>query len=437
MTDKKIIKPRKLAGFRDFFAEDCLLRQKIAQIMENVFKSFGYDPIENPALEYAQILRGKAGEEEKLGYYFKDKGDRKIGLRYDQTVPLARFVAEYPNLPQPFKRYQLQKVWRADKPQKGRYREFYQFDFDIVNSDTILADAETCQILYQTMKTLGFVDFIIKINNRQILTSFTEYLGICTALKSRIFRTIDKLSKIGLEAVKNELVSLKIKQAIIAKIINLISIKGSNQEILFKLKIKLENVKSGQEAIKQLEKMLNLLKIMDIEEQYLQIDPFMVRGLDYYTGVIFEVIADKTSKLSVGGGGRYDQLMSLFSKKQIPAIGIGWGFDRLVDLIKERKIIKIKKTSTQILVTIFSAEYLEKSIKIANQLRKQGLAIEIYLNPKEKLNKQFKYADKKGIPYVIILGPDEVKANKITIKNMKTGKQTTLPKKEMLSFNFL
>ena len=159
MTKPKIIKPRKLAGFRDFLAEDSLLRQKIAQIMTSVFKSFGYDPLENPALEYAQILKGKAGEEEKLGYFFKDKGGREIVLRYDQTVPLARFVAEYPNLSQPFKRYQLQKVWRADKPQKGRYREFYQFDFDIINSNSLLADAETSQILYETMKALGFKDF--------------------------------------------------------------------------------------------------------------------------------------------------------------------------------------------------------------------------------------------------------------------------------------
>jgi len=433
MKKKKIIKPQTLKGFRDFPPEDKLLRNKVAKIMEGVFQKFGYDPIENPALEYAKVLRGKAGEEEKLGYFFKDQGGREIGLRYDQTIPLARFVAQYPDLPQPFKRYQLQKTWRADKPQKGRYREFYQFDFDIVNSGSRLADAEVAQILYETMNALGFKKFVIKINNRKILISFSQYLGTPPKATVKVLRAIDKLSKIGIEGVKQELQKLKLETKTIDKIISLISIKGTSEQILKELKDKLKNIKRATEGIKELKTVFSYLKMIDIKGKYFQLDPCMVRGLDYYTGIIYEIDVIEGNIGSVGGGGRYDNLIGIFTGKKIPATGIGWGFERLVDLIKERKMIKTPKTVTQVLVTIFSSNLEENSIKTASQLRKAKINTEVYLDPQAKLNKQLKYADKKGIPWVIIIGPEEVKENLVVLKNMETGKQEKLTLTQLIN----
>ena len=430
---QKTIKPQTLKGFRDFPPEDKLLRNKVAKIMEKVFQSFGYDPIENPALEYAEILRGKVGEEEKLAYFFKDQGGREIGLRYDQTIPLARFVAQYPDLPQPFKRYQLQKTWRADKPQKGRYREFYQFDFDIVNSDSRLADAEVARILYETMNALGFKKFVIKINNRKILISLAKYMGTPEKYSPKILRAIDKLSRIGIEGVEQELQKLKLEAKTIDKITSLISIKGTNEQILKKLKDKLKNIKEAAEGIKELEAVFGYLKMMDIKEKYFQLDLCMVRGLDYYTGIIYEIDVIEGNIGSVGGGGRYDNLIGMFTGKKIPATGIGWGFERLVDLIKERKMIKAPKTVTQVLVTIFSPNLQEKSIQAANQLRKAKINTELYLDPQTKLNKQLKYADKKGIPWVIIIGPEEVKEKVVVLKNMASGKQEKLTLKKTIT----
>jgi len=428
------ITPQTLKGFRDFLPEDMLLRQKIAEIMRQVFERFGYDPIENPALEYAKILQGKAGREEKLGYYFKDRGGREVGLRFEQTIPLARFVAQYQDkLPFPFKRYQLQKVWRADKPQRGRYREFYQFDFDIVGPNTRLADAEVGQILYQTMIELGFKDFYIRLNNRKILKAYAEYLGEPAERMASLYRAVDKLKKIGPEAVKKELENSGFDEQIINKISLTIlrSNKSANENLLEQLKNSFKNIPIALEGVKETKTVLDLLKTAGVDEKYFHVDPAMVRGLDYYTGIIFEVEVVEGGIGSVGGGGRYDELLGILAKKEIAATGIGWGFERLVDIIKERKMIVIPKTSAQVLVTIFSPELLEKSTKLANQLRAGGINTEIYLDPEKDLRKQLEYANKKGIPYSIILGSQEIETGQVTVKNMKTGQQTTINTSEI------
>jgi len=406
--------------------------------MRAVFERFGYDPIENPALEYAEILQGKAGQEEKLGYYFKDRGGRGVGLRFEQTIPLARFVAQYQNeLPFPFKRYQLQKVWRADKPQKGRYREFYQFDFDIVGPNTRLADAEIGQILYQTMIELGFKDFYVRLNNRKILRAYAEYLGKPGEKIATLYRTVDKLEKIGPKAVKKELDKAGFDEKLINKIslTMLRSDESTNETLLEQLKNSFKDVPLALEGIEETEAILELLKIVGIDEKYFRFDPTMVRGLDYYTGIIFEVEVVEGGIGSVGGGGRYDGLLGIFAEREIAATGIGWGFERLIDIIKKRRMLEVPRTNAQVLVTIFpqknsrlsTTNYQLSSLKLANQLRAEGINAEIYLDPAKDLRKQLDYANKKGIPYAIILGPQEIEKGQVTIKNMETGKQKLVP----------
>ncbi|MFW6143756.1 MAG: histidine--tRNA ligase [Patescibacteria group bacterium] len=420
-----IQQPQTLKGFRDFLPEEMLLREKVAEIMKKVFQRFGYDPLENPALEYAEVLRGKAGEEEQLAYFFRDLGEREVGLRYDQTVPLARFIAEHQNeITFPFKRYQLQKVWRADKPQKGRYREFYQFDFDIVGPATRMADAEVAQILYQTMRKLGFKNFRIRINNRKILAAYAQYLGTPKEKMSSIYRAIDKLKKIGKEGVARELEKTELNPAAIENILTTILRENStNEEILDKLKKEFANTEKAQKGLAEIEEVLALLKPSSVPPESFYFDPSMVRGLDYYTGIIFEVEVTEENIGSVGGGGRYDNLLGMFTNQEIAATGIGWGFERLIDIIKEKKLMTVPKTNSKVLVTIFSPDLTKKSLEVANYLRNNNINTEIYLEPGENLRDQLSYASDKKIPYAVIIGPKEQERNLVTIKNLKTRKQ--------------
>jgi histidyl-tRNA synthetase len=392
-----MINPQTLKGFRDFLPLEAKKRQYVINILKKVFESYGFEPLETPALEYEEILMGKYGEEgDKLMYRFEDNGKRKVALRYDQTVPLARVVAQYQNeLPMPFKRYQIQNVWRADNTQKGRYREFLQCDADIVGSSSPSADSETVSLALKTLNALGFKNFTVLINSRKIL----EKSGATQSL-IRILDKQDKLSKDDF-----------------LKLLSTIE-KNDNKAYEYLKNSKPEDDPSLKEIFKN--KNLNLFYL-----------PTLARGLNYYTGIIFEIKIEGYSVGSICGGGRYDNLIGMFAGKQIPAVGFAFGFDRLMEVMEELKLFPADLTTTKVLVTVFSKELEDKSLEVAKMLREKNINTEIYLDD-AKMEKQLKYADKKQIPFVVIIGPDEAKNNTVTVKNLKTREQKTVPSDQLL-----
>ena len=397
-----LIQPPK--GFRDFLPEKSLQRNFLIEKLKTLFERFGFDPLETPTLEYAEVLLGKYGEEaDKLIYIFEDRGGRKLGLRYDQTVPLARVVSQYQNLPKPFKRYQIQSVFRAENPQKGRFREFIQADIDIVGEESLLTEAEIIAVSLKIFKELGFKKTKIFINDRKNFEN----------LDKKVISAIDKLEKVGEEKVIEEIVKIKAISCDEAKaILNQIKNKKPNETIL---------------------KLFSLLKTYDLkEEEDFAFKPTLARGLDYYTGIIFEAVDDNYKGGSLGGGGRYDNLIGIFLENSIPACGFAFGFDRLLEAGNELNLFPKKSTSTKVLVTIFSKDFIEKSIKVATVLREKNINTELFLNPEKKLDKQLKYADKKGIPYVLILGEEEVKKNVVKLKDLKTGKQQEVALEQLI-----
>lgn len=432
--DTKIV-PQTLKGFRDFLPSDAIARNYVIGKIKEVFERFGFDPLETPALEYAETLLGKYGEEaDKLMYLFEDKGKRKVGLRYDQTVPLARVVAQYQNLPKPFKRYQIQPVWRAENTQKGRYREFLQCDADIVG-DTFapIADAEILSLFWSIYNELGFKSFRIIVNTRKLLRYIVEesFGGknkqiIQDKLFFEITRILDKIYKIGERGIKNEFEKKGYPQKNIEILIDKIkflksksnsykNMKTLDSNLFYSLQMAIENFKVPEEAV--------------------IIDPFMVRGLDYYTGLIFEGM-DSNYQSSLGGGGRYDKLIGQFSGKDTTAVGFALGFDRIIEAGLEQKIFPLKSTNSEVLIVTIEdySKAFPFALNLTTLLRKNNINVEIYLNPQEKWEKQLKYADKKNIPYAIIIGQEEANNNIVKLKNMKTGEQKKLNQEELLKF---
>jgi len=438
MTNKKIKKARRLAGFRDFFAQDIAIREYVINNFKKVFEKYGYEPLETPALEYTKIFSGEVGEEgEKLFYRFKDKGGRDIMLKFEVMISMCRAVAENINkITLPYKRYQIQKVWRADKPQKGRYREFTQCDADTIGNDSVICDAEFIQMGIETLQTLGFKKFRANISNRKFLNGIIKYTGASDQQFIPICLTIDKLPKIGQERVKKELLEKrKLSPRVANKILEIVVLKGKTSDLIKKFRVQLKQMPVALEGLSELEEIFNYLKICNVNEQYYQFAPFIARGLTYYTGPIWEFEILEGNVGSVAGCGRYDNTIGqLIGKagKKVPATGGSFGIERIVEIIKNRKMIKIKATPTQVLVTIFDKKYFKESLKTANYLRKNSINTMLYPDPKAKLDKQLKYANKKGVPWVIILGPEEVKTNRATLKDMKTGKQETLPPEKVI-----
>ncbi len=389
-----------LKGFRDFLPEQAQKRQYVISILRDVFQSYGFSPLETPVLEYEEILTGKYGDEgDKLMYRFEDNGGRRVAMRYDQTVPLARVVAQYANtLPFPFKRYQIQNVWRAENTQKGRFREFLQCDIDTVGSDNPLSDAEILAIISDSYDALGFKNFKILINDRAIFEG----------LPQKAIISIDKLKKIGNEKVQEELKALDLPDST------------------------LESIQKAP-LTKNLESIIKTAKELGISGDRIQFEPTLARGLDYYTGIIIEVEVEGYTVGSVGGGGRYDNLIGMFSKTKVPAVGFSFGFDRVMEAMEDQNLFPENMASTQVLVTIFSPEYMDKSIEVCYRLRAKGLATELYLDESAKMDKQLKYADSKNIPFAVILGPEEVATDTVTLKNLKTRVQKKGTLEELLN----
>ena len=453
MKKEKIIKPTLPKGTRDFLPAQMLKREKVLNLIKSVFEKFGYDPLETPAFENLEVLSGKYGEEgerlifkilkrgEELKEALKQKGASEeagqtlsdLALRYDLTVPLCRVIAMYPNeIKLPFKRYQIQPVWRADRPQKGRYREFYQCDVDIVGSSSILADFEILQITNEILAQLGFTKFLIKINNRKILTGIVEYCGIEPGRGNEISIILDKLEKIGKGGIKKELQEKKISSKVTDKLLPVLEIQGSYQQILEKLRNYLKDSKIGIEGIKETEELFSYLEKSEIPKENYKLDLFLARGLEYYTGPIFESVVESPPIGSLTGGGRYDKLIGIFLGRDIPATGTTIGIERIIDAMTELSLLPEVKTKTEVLVTIFNPETKLNSLQIAEKLRRSGFKTEIYFGEKDGLRDQIGYANSKGIPLVIIIGPEEIKQNKIVIKNLKSGTQESISADELV-----
>lgn len=426
---KKQIKviPRTLPGFMELKPNEQILFNQIKEKIEESYKRFGFLPLDTPILELSEVLLAKAGGETEKQIYRFTRGD-DLAMRFDLTVPLAKYVSKnYGELQFPFRRYQIGKVYRGERPQKGRFREFYQADIDIIGDGelSIMNDAEIPSIIYTTFKNLGFDDFTIRINNRKILNGLFEYLNI-VELSTEIMRIIDKLEKIGKENVKLELLKLNIEEEIVDKILEFISISGNNEEkieALEKLNIKNEVFEKG---LFELKEVVKYIRLFGVPEENFSIDLTIARGLDYYTGTVYETFFDNYREIgSVCSGGRYDNLAENYTDKSLPGVGIAIGVTRLFDQLNDLKLIKTEKGSISDVLVISTSDDVSECLPIANTFRKEGINTEVYMNDK-KMRAKFKYADKLKIPYVAIIGEDELKENKVSLKNLVTGKQDTI-----------
>ncbi|MCL5797539.1 MAG: histidine--tRNA ligase [Patescibacteria group bacterium] len=398
-----MITPQTLKGFRDFLPEEAMKRQYVIDIIRRTFELYGFEPVETPAIEYIEVFTGNIGEDEKLFYRFTDTGGRKVALRYDQTVPTCRLIAQYPDkITLPFKRYQIQTVWRSEKPQKGRYREFLQCDADIFGIDDRTADAETVALTIDIYKNLGFKKPIAVINDRDL------YAGI----PYKAIVAIDKLEKIGEEGVISELEN-----------------KGYTKDDAVKI---LNSVKNNQPN-ERLNQIFRYLDNYGMKDNY-RFQPTLARSFSYSNGTIWEIIVEEFDAGSLCGCERFDSLVSRFSKKSVPGVGFAVGFDRTVLAMEEMGLLPAIKTRSKVLVTVFSKDLLPSSQNFAKKLRSAGINTDLFSDPNTRLDKQLKHADKKGVQFVAIIGPDEAKENKVTVKNLPTREQKTLSPSDAITF---
>ena len=419
------IKPRVPRGMRDILPEQMLRRHYVINTVQAVFEEFGFEPLQTPALELSEVLMGKYGPDaEKLIYQAGHSGGKEnISLRYDLSVPLCRVVAMHPQLPKPFKRYQIDPVWRAERPQKGRYRQFYQCDADTVGSESMLADAENVGLIYQVLSRLGFKQFEIHINDRKLITGIGQFAGVPAEQLGGLYRAIDKLDKIGVDGVKAALRQNEIPEPVIAKLLALLQIEGDAESVLSELGEQLGE-SAAQEGIAELTELIGYLTMLGVPEECYRVNAAMVRGLEYYTGPIYETVVEEPKIGSITGGGRYDELIGSFSKQSYPATGTSFGIERIIDVMEEFAMFppSVGKTVTDVLVSVFDDELMPESLKLATVLRQNGVRTEVYFRP-ARLSAQIKYADNRGIPYVAILGSDEVEAGTVAIRNLATREQ--------------
>ena len=420
----QIVKPSTLPGFMELLPQEQILFNEMMTKIRTNFENHGFLPINTPNIEKSEVLLAKGGGETEKQIYRFQKGDTDMSLRFDLTVPLARYTVEHFNeLSFPFRRYHIGKVYRGEKAQKGRFREFYQCDIDTIGNEKldISNDAEFPVVIYHTFKDLGFDNFTIKLNNRKILNGFFASLEIDDM--TSVLRAVDKFDKIGRENVIKELVENGVSQEAAEKILDFIAIEGSNEEIFAQLHdLKIENP-VFKEGLEELEKVISYIKDYDISEENYHVDLKIARGLDYYTATVYETILNDYPKLgSVCSGGRYENLASYYTDKKLPGVGLSIGLSRLFYQLNEAKIIKAEKKSLIDLIVIPMDGFLEEGIKLISKLRNKGVKCIVYTE-EAKLKKKFKYADSLDIPYTIVLGEDEVKSGKYTLKNMKTGEQ--------------
>jgi len=401
-------------------------RERIIETARRVYRSFGFSPIDTPALEYLEILLGKGGEEsDKQLYRFEDHGGRQVGMRFDLTVPLARFAAQHINeLGTPFKRYHIAAVWRGENTQRGRYREFMQCDFDTIGTTSLAADAETGLVIYDLLRQIGFPEFTMRVNNRQILTGLLERLGL-EERSAAVLRALDKLLKVGPQRVSEEMIEVAgatAEQA--SEVLRLAEIEGGNDEILRQVEPLVAGSEIGQAGQDRLAGVLAAMQAGGVPDRFVTLDVSIARGLDYYTGTIFETFLDALPGIgSICSGGRYDNLAQLYTKQPLPGIGASLGLDRLLTAMEELGMIDAVRTPAEVLIPYFDADRLHDYLRLASRLRAAGLGVEVYPDAK-KLGQQLKYADRRGFRVAVIIGRDEFAAAECQVKDLAGGRSS-------------
>ena len=428
------IEPRTLPGFMELLPKEQILFNKMKEKIQKSYEKFGFLPIDTPIIEMSDVLLAKAGGETEKQIYRFQKGDNDLALRFDLTVPLAKYVTEYYNdLSFPFRRYQIGKVYRGERPQKGRFREFYQCDIDIIGDGelSIINDAEMPAVIYSTIKDLGFEDFTICINNRKLLSGLFKELDL-EDKSVDIMRIIDKIEKIGKENVIECLKDLELSENQINDIINFIEISGTTEEKINSLEKLNYTNEIFNEGLEELKQVVKYVKVFGVPDSNFKVDLTIARGLDYYTGTVYETFLNEYRELgSVCSGGRYDNLAEYYTDKKLPGVGISIGLTRLFYKLNELNALKEEQNSIAKVLVVSMVEDNSKALEVATALRNQNINAEVYLENK-KIKAKFKYADRLAIQYVIVIGEDEIANNTVTLKNMQTGEQETLKIEEVI-----
>ena len=427
---------------RDFLPEDVRRRAYVLDVVADVYERYGFEPLETPAVENIETLLGKYGEEgNRLIFKILKRGEHEqsgqadLALRYDLTVPLARVVAEYRGtLPKFFKRYQIQPVWRADRPARGRFREFYQCDVDAIGSTSPVVEAEVCAAVSDVLERLGFADFTIRLNHREVLRGLLDGAGVSGALHDTALVAIDKLDKIGESGVVDELVSRGVDPDAARRALETFRPPGATptEEVLARLSAHVGSHASGAEGVGTLRAILQLSQGTSAGA-HLRLDPSLARGLSYYTGAIFEIAVEGIG--SLGGGGRYDNLVGMFSSESVPACGFSLGLERILVVMTERAMFPptVARAGADVLATVWNTEALADTLALAHLLRAGGLRVETYPDP-DKIGKQMKYASSRGVRFATIVGDDERAAGTVMVKDLTTGEQTPVPRGEVASW---
>jgi histidyl-tRNA synthetase len=433
MTDQSLNrhmrKPQILKGFRDYMPDQMRLRQAVIGKFRDVFESHGFEPLDTPAIEYLEVLTGKAGENEKLMYEFEDHGGRRVGLRYDLTVPLARVVAMHQaEIVLPFKRYHIAPVWRAEKPQRGRFREFWQCDADIAGAASMLADAEVIAILGEALSAVGLPNFTIQVSHRALLERVAAHAGVPESHAGQVYRSVDKLDKVGAEAVIDEMERSGVLRDASMRVLEMLSFDGDALDGLDRLGEVLAGDEDALSAIDELRQIFLLLPSMGVEASRALFQPSLARGLDYYTGPVYEAVVEEPKVGSVAGGGRYEHLIGAFANRPITATGMSLGLERILEVVTEFGTLPLSDgPSDAIVVTFHNAEAMGISASLARDLRLFGLRVELSSQATRSLGDQLKYASRKRIRWAIIPGVEEGARGEVGLKNLETGEQISLP----------
>ncbi len=423
--------PRTLRGFRDLLPDDARRMEEMVSLARSVFKTHGYVPIETPAIEYLDVLQAKAGEEsDRLIYQFKDAGEREIGLRFDLTVPFARFVSEHQHrLTFPFKRYQVGLVWRGENPQRGRYREFYQCDFDIIGAQSGLADIETIVTLCDALCSLRIENFTIRLSDRQVANAMLRALGV-QHLALPILRAIDKVQKQGTEKVQVELRDLGLSQVLATNVLRAFSLSGTNEEKLAQAGKFVADSDSGTDGIRNLSQLLDVTSVLGLEK-YLSIDFLTVRGMDYYTGIVFEAYVDSEEAIgAVASGGRYSDLTQHFTSRPLAGVGGSLGLDRIAAVLRSVNVEDHVRPS--VVIFNFGETYWAYYIRMATELRQAGITVDIYLG-QASLRSQMKWANKQRARIAVFFGPEEMSNDRVQLRDLAFAMSREVPWHEMLS----
>ncbi|MHC4407257.1 MAG: histidine--tRNA ligase [Planctomycetota bacterium] len=423
--------PRTLKGFRDYLPEAMIPREWLIETARRVYRSYGFSPIDTPALEYLEILAGKGGEEsDKQLYRFQDHGGRWVGLRFDLTVPFARFAGQHiSELGIPFKRYHIATVWRGENTQRGRYREFMQCDFDTIGTRSAAADVETALVIHDLLRAIGFAQeqFTIRLNHRMVLSGLLEKLGL-TERAAEVLRTLDKLPKIGPDRVADEMkTTAEATEEQAREVLRLASLQGPNDQVLGQLEPLLAGSETGQKGVAVLQQMLAGLEAAGVPQTCVVLDVSIARGLDYYTGTVFETFLDGLPDIgSVCSGGRYDNLAGLYTNQELPGVGASLGLDRLLAAMEELGMVKKTGTPAPVFIPFFDKDRLHDYLKLAAAIRAAGIGVEVFPEPK-RLGQQLKYADRRGFRVALIAGESEFSEGRCRVKDLATGQQRDVP----------